>query len=154
MLLRQILLVAAVAYGAAFPALAADAGDSPELRAAAADRYMRVADLHKMLNDVAESIAKTLPEERRELYKSTLLKHLRIAALSDAMRAAMVRTFTARELDALANFYGSPEGQSALAKFGQYMAALMPTMNEEMSRASKEALEELKQKDTSPSPGT
>ncbi len=66
----------------------------------------------------------------------------------------MVRTFTARELDALANFYGSPEGQSALAKFGQYMAALMPTMNEEMSRASKEALEELKQKDTSPSPGT
>jgi hypothetical protein len=47
----------------------------------------------------------------------------------------MVRHFTVRELNALTDFYGSPEGRSAMKKFGAYMADVMPAIQQEMARA-------------------
>jgi len=40
-------------------------------------------------------------------------------------------------LNALADFYESPEGNSAMKKMGEYMADVMPTLQEEMVRAVK-----------------
>jgi hypothetical protein len=38
-------------------------------------------------------------------------------------------------LKALADFYGSPVGKSAMQKFGAYMADIMPTMEAEIMKA-------------------
>ena len=54
-----------------------------------------------------------------------------IAALSKAMIDAMVKNFTTEELKALADFYGSPVGKSAMQKFGAYMADIMPVVQAE-----------------------
>jgi hypothetical protein len=55
------------------------------------------------------------------------------------MTDAMVKHFTTEELKALADFYGSPVGKSAMQKFGAYMADLMPTMQAEIMKAQAKA---------------
>jgi hypothetical protein len=64
-----------------------------------------------------------------------MTKDLDIAALSKAMTDAMAKHFTTEELKALADFYGSPVGKSAMQKFGAYMADLMPIIQAEMIKA-------------------
>jgi Uncharacterized protein conserved in bacteria (DUF2059) len=59
-----------------------------------------------------------------------------IAALSKAMTDAMVKNFTTEELKALADFYGSPVGKSAMQKFGAYMADIMPVVQAEIMKAA------------------
>jgi len=51
------------------------------------------------------------------------------------MTDAMVKHFTTDELKALADFYGSPVGKSAMQKFGAYMADVMPAIQAEMQKA-------------------
>ncbi len=84
---------------------------------------------------MAEKVSMQLPEEQRDAFKATLTKNLDIEALSAAMRGAMVKYFSADELSALADFYGSPVGKSAMSKFGPYMAEMMPAMQAEMAKA-------------------
>ncbi len=58
-----------------------------------------------------------------------------IAALTKAMIDSMVKHFTTEELKALADFYGSPVGKSAMQKFGAYMADIMPAIEAEIMKA-------------------
>jgi hypothetical protein len=51
----------------------------------------------------------------------------------------LVKYFTPDELEALADFYGSPVGKSAMQKFPSYMAAMMPTLEREIRRAQERA---------------
>jgi hypothetical protein len=51
----------------------------------------------------------------------------------------MVKIFTAQELNALADFYGSPVGKSAMGKFGIYMAEVMPALQQELIQAMGQA---------------
>ena len=44
--------------------------------------------------------------------------------------------FTTDELKALADFYGSPVGKSAMKKFGAYMADIMPVVQAEIMKAA------------------
>ncbi len=64
-------------------------------------------------------------------------------ALTNVMRTAMLKTLTADELSALADFQGSPIGKSAMNKMGDYMAIFtaefMPLMNAEMAKITAEA---------------
>jgi hypothetical protein len=55
------------------------------------------------------------------------------------MEEAMVKHFTADELKALADFYGSPVGKSAMNKIGVYTADIMPAIQAEILKAQAEA---------------
>jgi hypothetical protein len=57
-----------------------------------------------------------------------------------------VKHFTAEELQALANFYGSPVGKSAMKKFGQFMADAMPNIQSLMFDAFQKAKAEMENK--------
>src|SRR5262245_16457852 len=133
-LMRYILALMLMACTAQITS-AADLADSPELRRQAAERYAQVVDPEKMLADVTEQMAKTMPEEQRERYKTLMRKHVRVEVLKEGMLRAMTKNFTTRELNALADFYGSPEGQSAVKKLGAYMADVMPLIQAEMAHA-------------------
>jgi hypothetical protein len=84
---------------------------------------------------MADKMATNLPADQRQQFKQMMTKELDIAALNKAMTDAMVKHFTTEELKALADFYGSPVGKSALQKFGAYMADLMPIIQAEMIKA-------------------
>lgn len=70
---------------------------------------------------------KSAPPEARAEVAALFKKHLRYDTLEGLALAAMMKHFTTQELDALAKFYGSAEGKSAMAKFGPYMADVLPT---------------------------
>ena len=80
-------------------------------------------------------MAATLPSDQREQFKRMMTENLDIPALSKAMNDAMAKNFTTDELKALADFYGSPIGKSAMQKFGAYMGDLMPVLQAEMIKA-------------------
>jgi hypothetical protein len=111
------------------------AADTPETRRKEAERYLQVSPPKALFEDMADKMAANLPPDQREQFKRMMTADLDIAALSKAMTDAMVKHFTTDELKALADFYGSPVGKSAMQKFGAYMADIMPALQAEIIKA-------------------
>jgi len=111
------------------------ATDTPETRRHEAERYLQAAPPKALFEDMADKIAVNLPADQRQQFKQMITADLDIPALTKAMIDAMVKHFTTDELKALADFYGSPVGKSAMQKFGAYMADLMPIIQAEMMKA-------------------
>jgi hypothetical protein len=111
------------------------ATDTPETRRHEAERYLQATPPKALFEDMADKMAMNLPADQRQQFKQMMTTGLDIAALSKAMIDAMVKHFTTEELKALADFYGSPIGKSAMQKFGAYMADVMPALQAEMMKA-------------------
>lgn len=126
------------------PAYALD--DTPANRAAQADYYLSAVPPQNVLNDMTEKLSATLPQDQRPVFKALMTKNLDINAVASLMRAAMIKNFTADELKALADFYGSPVGKSAMGKMGNYMADAMPPMIAELTKAKALTQEQMKPK--------
>jgi hypothetical protein len=131
---KLLLMMLLLNMGASY-VLAADIPDTSGNRQAAAERYFAVAPMDNMMKDAIEKTSENLPVEQRKAYVSFMNKYVRINVLERAAVSSMVHHFTVRELNALADFYGSPEGRSAMKKFGAYMADVMPAIQQEMARA-------------------
>ena len=121
-----------VAWALSFPPAASAIEDSPQARAAQADRYIEAMPPKDMISDLAKQISQSMPPEQAQKFRDVMMKEIDLTTLEKAMRAAMIKNFTAPELSALADFYGSDVGKSAMTKFRPYMADLMPTMQAEM----------------------
>ena len=115
------------------PAFALD--DTSENRLQQAERYMATTPPQEMMQDMASNMSMNLPPEARKEFRDLLLEYVNINTLSDAMKASMVKAFTAEELSALADFYDLPIAKSAMQKMGVYMADVMPTVQSEVMRA-------------------
>jgi uncharacterized protein len=113
----------------------AAAQDTIGNRLAAAERYARVADLDSMITASMQETAKNFPAASQGRVLAHLNRQIDRPRLRNAMLNSMVQVFNVDELNALANFYGSAEGQSVLKKFPQYMGAIMPILQDEMTRA-------------------
>ncbi|MGO9547508.1 MAG: DUF2059 domain-containing protein [Rhodomicrobium sp.] len=125
------------------PALAVE--DTPQNREQEANRYLKAASPESMMAEVSNKLAATLPPEQRAPFISMMTKHLDMGVVVNATRQAMIKTFTADELHALADFYASPVGKSAMSKMGDYMAAVMPVLMKEIQTAAMKAQEEIQQ---------
>jgi hypothetical protein len=134
-MLKSVLLITICLQSASLVA----ATDTPEARRREAERYLQAAPPKAMLEDIGDKMAVNLPAADREKFKQMLTTQLDIPALTKAMTDAMIRHFTADELKALADFYGSPVGKSAMQKFGAYMADVMPAMQAEIVKAQAKA---------------
>jgi hypothetical protein len=112
------------------------AADTPETRLKEAERYLQVSPPKALFEDMADKMDATVPADQREQFKKVMTTQVDFAALSKAMTDAMVKNFTTEELKALADFYGSPVGKSAMQKFGAYMADIMPVLQAEIMKAA------------------
>ena len=128
---KQILALAVVTLFAS-SALVISGTDTAETRRREAERYLQVSLPKALFEDMADKMAANLPPDQREQFKRVMRTQLDIAALTKAMTDAMVKNFTTDELKALADFYGSPVGKSAMQKFGAYMADIMPVVQAEI----------------------
>ncbi|MBR0849169.1 DUF2059 domain-containing protein [Bradyrhizobium diazoefficiens] len=137
-----ILLAALFVFLTTLPALALE--DTPANRAQQADIYLRAVPPQSMMKDVAIKVAATMPESQRAAFLDILTKNLDINALSALIRAALIKNFTADELKALADFYGSQVGQSAMAKMGNYMADVQPGLITEVRKAQDLTMQQMK----------
>jgi hypothetical protein len=131
---RKLFILIVLTLSAWSPVFSAP--DTPETRRREAERYLQVSPPKALFEDMADKMAVNLPPDQREQFKQLMTTQLDIAALTKAMTDSMVRHFTTDELKALADFYGSPVGKSAMQKFGAYMADIMPVMQAEIIKAS------------------
>ena len=119
------------------------AGDTPESRRHEAERYLQAVPPKALFEDMAEKMSANMPPDQRAQFKAAMTSQLDVPAITKAMTDAMVKHFTSEELKALADFYGSPVGKSAMQKFGAYMSDLMPTIQAEMMKAEVKANQSL-----------
>ena len=100
--------------------------DTDANRISEANRYLSAMPPNDLLLDMVQKMSAQIPAEQRQLFIDSMTKHLDMDEFTSIIRDAMVKNFTAIELQALANFYGSEVGRSATKKFGQYLADAMP----------------------------
>lgn len=117
--------------------------DTIQNRTVQANRYLAVAPPKDILKESAEKVALTLHPDQQAGFKDLLIKHLNLEKLIVAVTEALVKNFSADELSALADFYGSAVGKSAMKKFGAYMADIMPVLQSELENAATKAAEEM-----------
>jgi hypothetical protein len=130
---KQIIAVAVTLFTSSV--FVYSATDTPETRRHEAERYLQATPPKALFEDIADKMATNLPPDQRDQFKRMMTTQLDIAALTKAMTDAMVKHFTTEELKALADFYGSAVGKSAMQKFGAYMADIMPMMQAEIMKA-------------------
>ncbi|HSI62122.1 MAG TPA: DUF2059 domain-containing protein [Candidatus Saccharimonadia bacterium] len=138
--MKKTLLLLCCCGAFALPALAID--DTPENRAKEADRYFEAAAPKEMLDDMVTRMAVAVPDSEKEQFKKLLTKHFNYESFVKSMKDAMVRHFTATELSALADFYSTEVGKSAMKKMGGYTAEIMPLVQTEILKAQQKALNE------------
>jgi len=130
-----VFVASTAVVGSDLPPLA----DTEENRVAQAKRYLVASPIGDMLEDLAANMASTMPDRQAKELEELFTKHIDIDSLEESLRASMVKHFTAEELRALADFYGSPVGKSAMSKFGAYMADMMPGVQREVAGALQRA---------------
>jgi hypothetical protein len=109
--------------------------DNPENRTAAAKRYLETMPPKEMLQTLSSRAAPNLPEKDRNTFVEVMNSPEIENAASRICMEALVKNFTVGELDAMATFYGSPDGKSAAKKFGPYMMGIMPQIQQEVKKA-------------------
>ncbi|WP_319524321.1 DUF2059 domain-containing protein [uncultured Desulfosarcina sp.] len=137
-----VILAIFIAMSLSVPSFASDQDDNREVRLKAAKRYLNVAPMSKMVNDSIREMSQRVPPDKKDEFIKLMDRTMRVDLLEKIAIESMVKIFTAKELNALADFYGSEVGKSVIGKFGIYMAEVMPAMQQEFQRALKELQEE------------
>jgi hypothetical protein len=107
--------------------------DTPEARRRQAERYVQVMNPREFLRDFFEKATANLPAAQREDQRAKLAR-IDVDAVSKVMVDVMAKCLTTEELKALADFYGSPVGRSAMGKVNSCMIELIPTIRTEAAR--------------------
>jgi len=138
--MKRIIALTIVSIMAA-SAFAEPLANTKENRMREAKRYLKATPPEEMMEDMAKNMAQNMPESERQEFIDLMTKHLDMDAFAQLMTDSMVKHFTAEELKALADFYSSPVGKSAMKKFGAYMADIMPHIQVEIMKAYTKAME-------------
>ena len=115
--------------------------DDYNSRLEAAKKYSKITPASKMLDDVFANISKQLPENQREAFIQQTQALIDVPKLETLMIETMAKHFSTEELNALAEFYGSPLGKSIMGKFGPYMADIQMGMVGQISEVIKKSKE-------------
>ena len=129
------LTVAAFVIAIFFAATAFSAQDNIASRQAAADRYFKVAPISKMLEEMLTKATMKIPEDQRAKSLSQMKEAIRVNAVEQTARESMIKTFTADEINLLADFFGSQHSASAMKKYGPYMEETILVLMQEIHRA-------------------
>ncbi|BDW94638.1 hypothetical protein MACH10_03230 [Thalassospira tepidiphila] len=113
------------------------AQDTSEAKLEAAERYAKIFNLPQMMNETVGQIALTVPENKRQEFIKFMSQALDMQKLESLIVTSMTEHFTTNELNALADFYGSPEGVSIVKKMPVYMASTMPRIQSAVIQAAK-----------------
>ncbi len=116
--------------------------DTPQNREQQANRWLDALPPQSMIDNMTERMAENAPAGQQDKFKAAVAKYVDAGRIATALRTAMVKHFTADELQALADFYGSALGKSATAKMQDYMADVTPDTMGEFQTALEKAQEE------------
>lgn len=109
--------------------------DTPAARSAAAQRYLRTFSIKDLLFDLASNMSRDLPVNERAEFIDSMVSKVNYDKISQIMLQALVKHFTADEINAWAAFMESKEGKSVMKKMGAYSADTMPAISKVMREA-------------------
>jgi hypothetical protein len=113
---------------------AAEIDDTPATRMAAAHKYLAATDFVTLMDGSIRAGMRGAPDDKKEELFALAKRHIDYERIENICLGAMVKNFTTKELDAMAAFYGSPEGRSAMAKLPAYLGDIMPVLQAEIQR--------------------
>lgn len=142
---KIILHLAFVALFAGLPASlrAEEIADTPQNRNQQAERYFDTSPPQALFQEMAAKDAANLLPADQKKFQDAFMANVDLPAVKKALIGALVKHFTAGELKALADFYGSAVGKSAMAKLSGYMSEIKPTIGSEIKRAQEAANQSL-----------
>lgn len=114
--------------------------DTMANRMAQADRYMEATPPKEMLSDLVEGSSEKMPVSQRKAFQELMLKYFDIDDYAKDMKDALVKHFSADELSALADFYGSPTGKAIMKKMKVLTAEIMPKAQAQSMKAIQKML--------------
>jgi hypothetical protein len=120
--------------------------DTPENRQQQAQRYLQATSPKGIPDDIVEQLAMNEAPADRGQFKAAVLAKFDKAAVTKIMMASLTERLSAEELKALADFYGSPIGKSALSKVNDCWADIFSSIQKEVASAVTKAKESMKQK--------
>ena len=115
--------------------------DTQENRLAETKRYLEAVPPREMMADVGRNVAANAPEPQAAQFLKSFMDNLDMASIERTMKESLPKHFTADELRALADFFGSPVGKSAMSKYGAYMGSIMPVIQQEVAKAMQKGME-------------
>ena len=140
-ILFPVLLAVCLSAG---PALAEDLPDTPANRYLAAEAYLKIHPLDAMLDEITGEILKVMPQQYHEEFRRTMKEYMDRLNLEELTLNAVVKHFTVKEINALMEFYGSPEGRSIMKKMPVYMKEIMPAIMGIVPEAVKSVQEKMR----------
>ncbi|MBL68550.1 MAG: hypothetical protein CMO74_15235 [Verrucomicrobiales bacterium] len=124
-----------MAVGLVVVAWADDEADSKGLRQKEAARYLKALPPEEFVGDMIFTMAQNFPAGQRKEFIDNMTRHLDFKAVEEATLDSLVRHLTAKELSALADFYSTPVGKSAMKKIGVCMKEMGPHIQLELQKA-------------------
>lgn len=117
---KTALLIASAAFLLNVP-VSAQAADGKDDVMKAAKAYEKTTPIVEMLRKTADASIERAPERQKEKLR-IVFNTLDKGKIRSDVLGLMAKHFTAEELHALAEFYGSDVGQTISEKFPEYMA--------------------------------
>lgn len=102
---------------------------------ALAEKMHEIWPTRMRIESAIANAAESFPEAKRAEVKAALRKNIQFDQVEEESIKAMAETFSAEELQAMIDFYGSENGRSISAKTGDYERALRPSLIKMMDKA-------------------
>jgi hypothetical protein len=109
--------------------------DSKANRFREAARYLKALPPAEFVGDMIFNMAQNLPLSQRKEFIDKMTQNFDFDAVGKVTMESLVRHLTAEELAALADFYGSPVGKSAMKKITVCMGEMSPHVELELQKA-------------------
>ena len=98
-------------------------------------RYLQIIPASEIIGDVTQNIAQTLPAAQQKDFIANMRSEVNLNAVHGDISTAMVKHMSATEIRALADFYSTPVGKSAMKKMGLCMSEVTPLVQKEIQSA-------------------
>ena len=125
--MRSLLLASTLMIGlVALPAIAQDKNLAAKMELA--QEYSKLVPVEAEVETSIEQLALQVPVAQRVLFKSILKENIKADRLKLVSEMALVELFTVKELKAMNEFYGTPEGKAIKDKMPEYQERLQPIL--------------------------
>lgn len=131
---RNLLLSGILSLAAA--CATAPSAEQASAKARYADALMAIVPPETMLAQLADPYAAGYAQAGgRDKARANFMRNIDRSAVNRIIRDALLKHFTEAELQALATFYGTPEGRACMTKVAPFAAEVVPACSLEATRA-------------------
>lgn len=100
-----------------------------------AKQMQEIWPIRTRIESAIESVSKSFPPEKQAEVKATIRKSIQYDQLEEESIQALASTYSAEELRAMIEFYGSETGRAISVKTADYEEALRPSLVKMMDKA-------------------